>query len=397
MPRLIASGSLRGRLTPMPGKGSKAMRRSALLLGVITTFSIIIGGCGRRQDDVIARVDNRPITRTQLRAALEKENYGDAARRMLDSLIVRDLIREEAKKRDIEAGKEELDRRVEALKDYVLAMTGKDFATWLADTGQTEDDIKAETSVKVLLAKLVLSETDKKQYFEDNKQRLMDLPHNNESVIYREIVVGSQQEAEAVRKELLAQAAEGKVSDDAFAKIAEERTLDPNGRRRGGMAGWMIKGKGVGIDAKTEEVLFKLQPGEVSEPLAVSPSAPPQEKGKEQTPPAQEPDLYRVVMVDKHMMPGPLTLDRNEDIVEEWMLSEPRYQAQLQEFLTNLRAKADIQVTDPRYRSLQDAYRQGREARDKRTAQPGAMLPGPQPGARMPAGRANRAAPPRGR
>jgi len=373
------------------------MRRSALLLGVITTLAIIIGGCGRRQDDVIARVDNRPITRTQLRAALEKENYGDAARRMLDSLIVRDLIREEAKKRDIEASKEELDRRVEALKDYVLAMTGKDFATWLADTGQTEDDIKAETSVKVLLAKLVLSETDKKQYFEDNKQRLMDLPHNNESVIYREIVVGSQQEAEAVRKELLAQAAEGKVSDDAFAKIAEERTLDPNGRRRGGMAGWMIKGKSVGIDAKTEEVLFKLQPGEVSEPLAVSPSAPPQEKGKEQTPPAQEPDLYRVVMVGKHMMPGPLTLDRNEDIVEEWMLSEPRYQAQLQEFLTNLRAKADIQVTDPRYRSLQDAYRQGREARDKRTAQPGAVIPGPQPGARMPAGRVNRAAPRRGR
>lgn len=361
------------------------MRRCALLLGVITTFAMIVTGCGRQQSDVIARVNNRPITRTQLRAALEKENCGDAARRMLDSLIVRDLIREEAKTRGIEVRKEELDRRVDALKDYVLAMTGKDFASWLADTGQTEDDVKGETSVKILLAKLVLPETDRGKYFEDNKQRLMDLPHNNESVIYREIVVGSQQEAEAVRKELLAQAQEGKVSDEAFAKIAEERTLDPNGRRRGGMAGWLIKGKGVGLDAKTEEALFKLPPGEVGEPLAVSPPAPPEEKGKKEPAPPQQPEFYRVVMVDKHVTPGSLTLENNEDIIEEWMMNEPRYQGQLQEFLTNLRAKADIQVTDPRYRSLQEAYREGREARDRRMAPPGAMIPAPQPGARAPA------------
>jgi parvulin-like peptidyl-prolyl isomerase len=346
---------------------------------------MIVTGCGRQQSDVIARVNNRPITRTQLRAALEKENCGDAARRMLDSLIVRDLIREEAKTRGIEVRKEELDRRVDALKDYVLAMTGKDFASWLADTGQTEDDVKGETSVKILLAKLVLPETDRGKYFEDNKQRLMDLPHNNESVIYREIVVGSQQEAEAVRKELLAQAQEGKVSDEAFAKIAEERTLDPNGRRRGGMAGWLIKGKGVGLDAKTEEALFKLPPGEVGEPLAVSPPAPPEEKGKKEPAPPQQPEFYRVVMVDKHVTPGSLTLENNEDIIEEWMMNEPRYQGQLQEFLTNLRAKADIQVTDPRYRSLQEAYREGREARDRRMAPPGAMIPAPQPGARAPA------------
>jgi parvulin-like peptidyl-prolyl isomerase len=367
------------------------MRRRALLLGAIAMFAAVVSGCGRKQDDVIARVNNRPITRTQLREALEKENYGETARLILDSLIVRDLIREEAKKRDIEVSKEELDRRVDALKDYILAGTGKDFATWLADTGQTEDDIRAETSVKILLAKLVLTETDREKYFQDNKQRLMELPHNNESVIYREIVVGSQQEAEAVRKELLAQAKEGKVSDEAFAKVAEERSLDPNGRRRGGMAGWVIKGKAVGLGAKTEETLFKLPPGEISEPLAVSPPAPPQEKGKEQPAAPPQPEFYRVVMVDKHVRPGPLTLANNEDIVEEWMMGDPRNQVQLKEFLANLRAKADIQVTDPRYRALQEAYKQGREARDRRMAQPGAVLPGPQPGVGGPAGQ-----PPRG-
>jgi hypothetical protein len=89
-------------------------------------------------------------------------------------------------------------------------------------------------------------------------------------------------------------------------------------------------------------------------------------------------------MVEKHFKPGPLTLENNADIIEEWMMSDQQYQAQLQEFFNNLRAKADIQITDPRYRSLGEAYRQGREARQKRLGQPGAMAPVvPQPSGRM--------------
>jgi parvulin-like peptidyl-prolyl isomerase len=352
--------------------------RQGALLALIAIILLAVGGCARKQQQRgdLALVNNRPITKAELDDALEKAENGDAGRRMLDSLIVRELVREEAKKRNIEVGKEELDRRLDALRDYILAMTGKDFASWLADNGLTEEDMRKSISSQMLLAKLVFPEADRQKYFEENKAQLTEMPHNNESVIYRQIIVGSQSEAEAVRKELLAEAKEGKVSDEAFAKVAEQRTLDPNGRRRGGIAGWVVKGKTD--DPKLEEALFKLKPGEISEPIAVALPAPPQG----QTPPSTpaQPQFYRVVIVDKHVTPGPLTLANNEDIVEETMLKDPRYQSQLQEFFNNLRARANIKVVDQRYRALEEAYKQGREARDKQLSQSGTMTPQGVPG-----------------
>jgi parvulin-like peptidyl-prolyl isomerase len=363
------------------------IRFPALLAALIILVALAATGCGRggkKASDVIARVNGQAVTKTQLDDALERSENGEAAKRTLDSLIVRELIREEAKKRSITVSKEELDRRMNALKDYVLAMTGKDFLSWLADSGQSEEEMRTSLSMQILTAKLVFTDTDRKRFFDDRQADLKNMPHNNESVIYREIVVGSQQEAEAVRKELLAQAKDGKVSGEAFGKIAEQRSLDPNARRNGGMGGWVAKGKSQ--DPKLEQVLFGLKPGEISEAVSVpTPALPAGQKAPATLP--QQPTLYRVVMVEKHLTPGPLTLENNEDVIEEWMMKDPRYQGQLGEFFNNLRAKASIEIVDPRFRSLDEAYRQAREAREQQRSmmQPGAMAPGMPPSGQAPA------------
>ena len=365
------------------------MRVPALLLAIVVA-AVAVTGCGRGQGrssgDVLARVNGQAVTKAELDDALEKSDNGDAAKRTLDSLIVRELIREEAQRRNIQVSKQELDRRLAGLRDYVLAMTGKDYRSWLADTGQTEGDVRTRMSLQILTAKLVLTDTDRQNYFQENQDRLRQMPHNNESVIYREIVLPSQQEAEAVRNELLGKATQGTITGANFARMAEQRTLNPNERSRGGMAGWVVKGKAG--DAKVEQALFSLKPGEISQPMPAPSPAPP--AGQKPPATAQQPQLYRIVMVEKHLTPGPLTMENNEDIIEEWMMSDPRYQAQLQEFFSNLRAKASIEVVDPRFRSLAEAYRQGREARAKqRMSQPGAMAPAmPQPGGQPPAANA---------
>ncbi len=190
-------------------------------------------------------------------------------------------------------------------------------------------------------------------------------------MIYREIVLPSQEEAEAVHKELLAQASEGKVAGNTFAQVAEERTLDPVERRRGGMAGWIVKGKSD--DPQLEAALFALAPGEISDPLPVerpSTGAEDAESGEQQAP-----QFYRIVMVEKHIAPGEMTLERNADVIEEWMLGDPRYQLQLQEFFSNLRAKADIEVLSPRYKALEEAYRERREARERRLSETEGLIP----------------------
>ncbi len=350
------------------------MRNFTALLAVIMVCAFL-GGCSRQKAESLAVVNGQPITKSQLCEALEQADNGDAGRRTLDSLIVRQLIRQEAQKRGIKVDDADLKLRLEGLQDYVLAATGKDFKAWLEDTGQTEEELSSRISTQVLTAKLVLTEEDRKKYFEENKKRLEELPHNSESAIYREIILPSKEEAEAVRKELLATTTEGKVPGAKFAEIAEARSLNPVEKQRGGMAGWAVKGKSG--DPELDKVLFALNPGQVSEPLPMTPPAAP--GAQSQAP--QQPQFWRLVFVEKRLTPGPITLERNADVIEEWMLSDPRFQTQLGEFFTNLRAKADVKIESPRYKALAEAYQQGREARERKLSQPGAAptLPGAAP------------------
>ena len=366
------------------------MRRHIVLFGIITALALTSLGCGRKESNVIARVNRQPITREQLFDALEKADNGEAGRHALDSLIVRQLIRQEAQKRDLSVSREELDKRLEALKDYILAATGKNFATWLEETGQTEEDLSSRISVQILTAKLAFTDDEKQAYFEENRKRLESLPHNNESVIYRRIVVDSKDEAEAVRAELLDSAVEGKVSSEKFIEVAAQSTIDPVERQRGGMAGWLVQGKSG--DQELEDVLFALEPGVLSESLPVKiPDAEPAE-GVEQEP--QEPRFYRVLLVEKQIpQPSELTLEQNADVIEEWMLNDPRFQLQLQEFFSNLRAKADVEILASRYEAVGKTYLEGREARERRLSETENLVPVmPQPTDAVPALEANEAA-----
>jgi len=421
------------------------MRRCAPLLGIAILLLAFCVGCGSKESDTVATVNNQPISQTQLCQALEQAEDIDARRveteklmvlqviyeelsrrglamnqqdamevrrrvdayfgsvfpslgtagtlgaRTLDSLVVRQLIRQEADKRGVSVSREELDARLEGIKDYVLAATGKSFDVWLADTGQSEEDLTSRLSSDILRGKLVFTDEDRKAYFEANKQRLEALPHNNESVIYREIIVGSKEEAEAIRKELLAEATGDTVTGEKFGEVAAEKTLDPLERTRGGMAGWVVKGNTD--DPTLEKVLFEIAPGAVSEPLLIELPASEEQGGA--APAATRPKFYRLAMVEKHITPGELTLEGNIDVIEEWMLGDSRYQAQLQEFFTNLRAKGDIVVVSPRYKALGDAYREGREARARRMSETEGLVPTvPQPGGEAPSPGAGEMAPP---
>jgi len=342
------------------------MRKHVPVIGIVASILLCGAGCGREKSEVVARVNQQPITQRQLWQYLERADNGEAGRRGLDSLIVRQLIRQEARKRGIETSREEIDARLEALKDYILAATGKDFETWLQDSGLTREDLVGRISLQILTGKLVLTGTDRRKYFEENEERLRDLPHNNESVIYRQIVVESEEEANAIYNELTSE--EGAAD---FATVAQDRSLDVLTQRRGGMAGWLVKGKSG--DPDVEEVLFSLEPGEVSKPILVKAPADVEEQPEEGGEPRE---FYRIVKVERHFAgPQEITFEDNEDVIEDWMLNEPQYQMQLHEFLSGLRVRADVEIVSPRYQSLGEAYRRGREARERRTGEPPDFVP----------------------
>lgn len=352
------------------------MRTYAPAIGTAILVLLAAAGCGREKEVPIARVNNRAITQRELWRALETERDGQAGRTALDRLIVQELTRQDAKQRGLEVTREELARRIDALKDYRLAYSGKDFDTWLKETGQTEGDIASQISLQMLTAKLVLSDEDRKNYFEERKDELADLPHNNESVIFRHIVVATKEEADAIRRELAA----GKGSAAEFAELAGNRSLDPVTRARGGMVGWMVKGKSE--DPDLEKALFSLKEGEIGEPIPVNlPEAPEvegQQKPEGAAPPQASPQWWQIVRIERYIPPHEIAYEDNEDVVEEWMLNETQYQMQLHEFWNSLRAKANIEILSPRYESLAEAYRLGREARERRLAVPSTPV-GPMP------------------
>lgn len=347
------------------------MHRHAAAIGIFMLIMFAAVGCGRQKQEVIARVDQHPITQRELWESLEQAEYGEAGRRGLDALIVRQLVRHEARKRNVEVTGEELQSRIDALKDYRLAYSGKPWEEWLADTGQAEEEVARALSLQMLIAKLILTEEDRERYFEEHKDEIVELPHNNESVIYRHILVASKEEAEAIHRELTAdESGEGGAD---FSEIAEARSLDPVSRPRGGMMGWAIKGK-TG-EADLEQVLFSLGEGEIGEPMPFSLPMPPEAEEEEKKAGQASPELWRIVKVERHIPPHEVTLADNADVIEESMLNESEYQLQLHQFFVGLREQADIEIVSPRYRALGDAYRRGREARERRLTAPPLATP----------------------
>lgn len=122
----------------------------------------------------------------------------------------------------------------------------------------------------------------------------------------------------------------------------------------------MVKGKSTQPDL--EKTLFSLKPGGISKPLPLTaPAGAATGAGKEE----KRPEWWLVLKVEKHIPPHEITLEGNADVIEEWMMNDPRFQTQLQEFFGNLRARADVDIVSPRYRMLQEAYQRGREARER--------------------------------
>lgn len=351
------------------------MRRYLIWAGVIALGLLPLAGCGGKkpQSEVVARVNGQEITRDEVCKLLEQQDGGAVAARALDALISRQLIRQQAKERGLSATKEEIQARIDSMKDDALAGTGKSWEEMLAESGQTQAEVEDQISADILVGKLLIPESERKAWFEkpENQKLLKDyFPQNNESVIYRRIVVASKSEAEALRKEL----STNKTAD--FAKLAEQKSIDPMTRDRGGMVGWAVKGKALPGEEELHKVLFSLKPGEISQPLPFKPQA-----NQAQAPAAEQ---WQLVTVLKHVPPHALSRKDNERQIEQIMVqTNPQLSYQAGQFIDDLQSKAKVEILSPRYKALEKEYARRREAAKQATS-PGAEI-GPAPAPQQPA------------
>lgn len=118
---------------------------------------------------VVVLVNNRPITRYSLVKELEKR----AGKQVLEDLITRDLIFQEAEKQGIQVSQEEMKAKIKELEEQAKGLGG-DLDSFLQMQGQTRKELEEQIRVQLVLDKMLgqdvgISEEEIQQYFEENK------------------------------------------------------------------------------------------------------------------------------------------------------------------------------------------------------------------------------------
>jgi len=118
-----------------------------LLVGVLILSAIVFLAKGLF---FAAFVNGTPITRLALIKELEKQN----GKQMLESLITRELILQEAKKKGVVVKPQEVENEVKKIEKNT-SKQGQNLDQLLAFQGMTRNDLKNQMQVQLILEKLL--------------------------------------------------------------------------------------------------------------------------------------------------------------------------------------------------------------------------------------------------
>jgi parvulin-like peptidyl-prolyl isomerase len=182
------------------------------------------------------------------------------ARSVLDQLIERALILQEARRTGRLATDAEVDRRVGELA--ARFRTQEEFEQALAREGISRTELRERLRFELTVQRMLdalpapqVREQEARAYFQAHRE-LFDEP---ERVRVRHILLRTEAEARVALARLRA--------GEPFDRLARELSQDPASRERGGDLGVVAPGQTV---PEFEQVAFSLQPGQLSDPVRTS-------------------------------------------------------------------------------------------------------------------------------
>ncbi len=121
---------------------------------------------------VAASVNGQPITRIELIRELEKKS----GKQTLDSLVTKNLILQEMRKKNIKVTDTEVNAEMKKIED-ALSKQGRTLTDALSQQGLTQQDLREQLKIQKMIEKLFAKDvvvTDKEidKYIEDNKDSL---------------------------------------------------------------------------------------------------------------------------------------------------------------------------------------------------------------------------------
>jgi len=285
-------------------------------------------GCTRegqtQKSPVLALVNGDTITVEEFSAALKtlSPEEGSEPRpaearslreEILNQLIEKRLLLQEAKRQGIQVTKEELESVIEQMRgDY----PEKEFNELLKSSGLTPERWKQEITENLLVDKLMdimissrvkILDEEVKTYYEKHHAEF----EKKEEVRARQIVVGTEAEAKSIHEQL--------INGADFVELATEKSISPD-KANGGDLGYFTKGQ----MPEEFDIVFTLKVNALS-PIVKSPYG------------------YHIFKVEERHVPRFQSLAEVREMIHQHLVSEKEDQIR-SGWLKELKSKANIQV-----------------------------------------------------
>jgi len=293
--------------SPVKSRNNPIWMIATIVLAIVLVFVVIFPVNAKSK--TLASVNGTKITEASLFTTLQ-EYYGDSVVSILDRMISEEVVNQEAKAKNISITDKDVADEIAAMKlDY-----GNDanFQSFLAQYGMTEDDLKNELKLSVIVRLLLQSEvaiTDEQvqAYFDENKATLGGTA---EQVRASHILVTDK----AVADDIVAQLKDG--AD--FAELAAANNPDSTAQT-GGDLGFFTRDAMI---PAFSEAAFALEVDELSEPVQT-------EYG------------YHIIKKTDYTPATEITFDAVKDAIKVKLINEDIY-ANNSTYVEDLKAKAKI-------------------------------------------------------
>lgn len=352
--------------------------------------AFLLSGCGLKPN-VVIKVNNQNITKSQFDKAYEKaakhsqlaqmgidipedENnlmYLMVKDRVVNDLIVKELLNQELKKRNITVSKKEIEAEHKKMVDK---LGSKDkFNEILKQNGIKYSDFEEDLKQELMMKKLVniihpvkISESDAKSFYNKNLDKFKTpdqvrashilvmanpveikegLTKKNKTLTEAEINQQVQVEMAMRYKKAQEIANEIKSTPDRFEAKAREVSDDKASAEKGGDIGFFSKNDMV---KEFSDAAFKLRPNTISEVI-------------------QTPYGFHIIKVTDRKAAGQQPYEKIKSQLIQYLIAQAQVKA-LEQFLTMLKSQAVIEYVDDSYNPVQIEAKMKKIAAEKRAA-----------------------------
>jgi peptidyl-prolyl cis-trans isomerase C len=297
---------------------------------------------GTGSNAVVAKVNGVPITTEELDrsflahvqvpyASVEEDPRAKQVRRqILDNLIDRELLLQEAKTLKMSVPSQRVDDELQKIvqrfpspEAFEQALTAQNFTLDSVKKDMEGQMLRQQLVKQEILDKTTVSASDVQSFYEQHREKYAE----EEQVRARHILIKVPQEASATDEANLKKKASdvlkrAKKGED-FAALAKQFSEDGS-RADGGDLGFFGRGQMV---APFEEVAFALKPGQVSDLVRTQFG-------------------YHIIKVDERKPAKSLSYDEAKEQVKEDVTREQTL-SRYQDYIASLRHKASIEVLMP--------------------------------------------------